>query len=188
MVIQGAYLYLGIVWRGLAGEVFPPGTTEAHSRQFLTLRLIQAAVWITTIVLFLTWVRRVQRRAEALTGPETGGSRCGTLAAFLVPGLNLVGPVRLMSVLGHATGTRPPARQSRVPWWIGWWWALVLAAALAHGLTTGLAADWSRPLDLDGPMQLLVLAELLEIAAGVLAILLIRRITGHQEDLRRALR
>ncbi|MEX2223763.1 MAG: DUF4328 domain-containing protein [Candidatus Rokuibacteriota bacterium] len=188
MVIQGAYLYLGIVWRGLAGEVLPPGTIEAHSRQFLTLRRIQVAVWITTIVLFLAWVRRAQSRARALGGPRAGGSRWGTIAAFLVPGPNLVGPVRLMSALWHDSGLRPAAPRGRGPWWVGWWWALVLAAALAHGLTTGFAADWSRPLDLGGPMQLLLLAELVEIAAAVLAILLVRRITGRQEDQAQALR
>jgi hypothetical protein len=63
---------------------------------------------------------------------------------------------------------------------------LTVGAALGHGLAAGLAADPLRPLDLGGPMQLLVLAELLEIAAAAVAILLIRRVTGRLEDLRRA--
>lgn len=181
MVIQGVYLYLGIVWHGLAGEFLAPGGIEAHIRQFLALRRIQAVVWIATIVLFLVWVRRAQNRAEALGGPVVVDSGWATIAVFLIPGLNLVRPVRLVSALWQAGDPRG-APHGRVPRWVRWWWALVLAAALAHGLAAGLAADRSRPLDLGGPMQLLVLAELLEIAAAVLAILLVRRITGRQED------
>ncbi|MGH7384480.1 MAG: DUF4328 domain-containing protein [Candidatus Rokuibacteriota bacterium] len=183
MVIQGAYLYLGLIWHELAGELLPPGAVETHGRQFLALRRIQVVAWIVTVLLFLAWLRRAQ---EGTRSPA-GGSGWGTIAAFLVPGPNLVRPVRLVSALWHDSGIRPEAPRGRVPWWIGWWWALVLAAALAHALAAGLAADRSRPLDLGGPLQLLLLAEIVEIAAAVLAILLVRRITDRQEDRRRAL-
>ncbi|MGH7414886.1 MAG: DUF4328 domain-containing protein [Candidatus Rokuibacteriota bacterium] len=180
MVIQGAYLYLGMVWHGLAGELLPPGAIETHGRQFLALRRIQAVAWLATILLFLVWLRRAQDLARS---PD-GGSGWGTIAAFLVPGPNLVRPVRLVSALWHDSGPRRAAPRGRVPWWVGWWWALVLAAALAHALAAGLAGDQARPLDLGGPMQLLLLAEVLEIAAAVLAILVVRRITDRQEDAR----
>lgn len=142
MVIQGAYLYLGLIWHGLAGELLSPGAIEAHGRQFLALRRIQAAAWIVTILLSLTWLRRAR-----------GG-----------------GPWWVSC-----------------PWWVGWWWALVLAAGLTHALAAGLAVDRSRPLDLGAPLQLLLLAEILEIAAAVLAILLVRWITDRRGDRGRAL-
>jgi hypothetical protein len=56
--------------------------------------------------------------------------------------------------------------------------ALAAAAALAHGLAAGLAADPLRPLDLGAPLTLLVLGALLEIAAAALGILLVRRVTA----------
>lgn len=59
---------------------------------------------------------------------------------------------------------------------------LTVVAALAHALAAALAADRMRPLDLGGPMQLLILGALLEIAAAVLAIVLVRRITRRLED------
>jgi hypothetical protein len=48
---------------------------------------------------------------------------------------------------------------------------------VVHGVAASLAADRLRPLDLGGPMQLLLLAEILEIAAAALAIVLVRRVT-----------
>jgi hypothetical protein len=137
MVIQGAYVYLGMIWHGLAGQSLAPGAIETHGRQFLVLRRIQIATWIVAGGVFLTWLRRARQAPRAPGGSGTAASRRGRrTGAFLA---------------GSA-----------------------LAAALAHGLAAALAADRLRPLDLGGPMQLLVLAGLLEIAAAVLAIVLVR--------------
>jgi hypothetical protein len=62
---------------------------------------------------------------------------------------------------------------------------LAIAAALAHGLAAALATDPLRPLDLGGPMQLLMAALLLEIAAAAVTILLVRRITARLTQERR---
>lgn len=150
MVIQGAYVYLGMIWHGLAGESLAPGAIEAHGRQFLALRRIQIATWIVAASVLLAWLRRARQTARALGDPEAAaGSRERRMAPLLA--------------------------------------GLTLAAALAHGVAAAMAADRLRPLDPGGPMQLLVLAALLEIAAAVLAILLVRRITARLDDRRRTL-
>jgi len=136
MVIQGAYVYLGMIWHGLAGESLAPGAIETHGRQFLALRWIQLATWIVTVAVFLVWLRH----ARALGSFETRAAGWEPLRVFFLPGV-------------------------------------ALGAALAHGLAARLAADRLRPLDLGGPMQLLLLAEILEIAAAVLAIVLVGRVT-----------
>lgn len=150
MVIQGAYVYLGMIWHGLAGESLAPGAIEAHGRQFLALRRIQIATWIVTATVCLAWLRRARQTARALGDPEAAAGRRERRTAPLLAGL-------------------------------------ILAAALAHGLAASMAADRLRPLDLGGPMQLLLLAALLEMATAVLAILLVRRITARLEDRRRTL-
>ncbi|HSE03033.1 MAG TPA: hypothetical protein VLK35_02670 [Methylomirabilota bacterium] len=147
IVIQGAYVYLGLIWHGLAGESLAPGAIETHGRQFLALRRIQVATWIGTGVAFLLWLRRARETARALDGAAV---RWGWLGVLVLPGLTV-------------------------------------AAALAHALAAALAADRLRPLDLGGPMQSLVLGALLEIAAAVLAIVLVRRITRDLEERRREL-
>lgn len=146
MVIQGAYVYLGMVWHGVAGESLAPGAIEEHGRQFLVLRWIQISVWTATVAAFLAWRRRARQSARALGDSAAARIRWGPVAALLA-----------------------------------------LAAAAAHALAAGLAADPMKPLDLGGPMQLLLLAEILEIAAAVLGILLVRRVTGRLDARRRAL-
>ena len=145
MVVQGAYVYLGLVWHGLAGEALAPGTLAEHGRQFLVLRSIQVAMSIAAATTFFVWLGRARRLARA-PGADTRAAARLRVAAALLAG----------------------------------------AAALAHGLAAGLADHPLRPLDLGGPMQLLVAALLLEIGAAAVTILLVRRITtGLAEGRRR---
>lgn len=141
MVVQGAYVYLGMVWHGLAAESLAPGAIEEHGRQFLALRWIQLATWGVTATTVLTWLGRARQAARARGRSVAAAGRWGPAAA------------------------------------------VVTLAAVAHGLAAGLATDPLRPLDLGGPMQLLLLAALFEIAAAVLMILLVRRVTSRLDEM-----
>jgi hypothetical protein len=132
MLIQGAYVYLGMVWHGLAEEALPPGTLEAHRRQFLALRWFQVGAWVAIAAAGLAWLQQVHRR-----GRPRSGRRGSPL--------------------------------------IAWWGILAAAATLGQLAVAILAADRFTPLDLGGPMQLLLVAELAEIGAAVLAIVLVGR-------------
>lgn len=44
MVIQGAYIYLGMVWHGLAKEFLPGTSLAEHARQFRILRYLQGVI------------------------------------------------------------------------------------------------------------------------------------------------
>lgn len=180
MVIQGVHIYLGMVWHGLAGEALPRGTVEAHGRQFLALRRIQAVTWTATIALFLAWLHQARQRARPLGEPRPALREL--IIAFLVPGPSLIRPVRIVGALWHAGASRRAAPVARFPLWVRWWWGLVVAAALGHLAVAIFAADRSKPLDLGGPMQLLLLAELAEIGAAVMAVVVVRRIADRQEE------
>ena len=141
MTIQGAYIYLGMIWHGLAGRTLPPGAIEEHARQLLILRGIQMAAWLAIGVLVVIGLTRA--RATTAAG---AGVRWSPLARVVV--------------------------------------VLAAAAGLAHGLALSLAADPLRPLDLGGPLQLLMVGALLEIATAATAIPLVRRVTARLEDRR----
>jgi hypothetical protein len=145
MVIQGAYIYLGLVWHGLARE-FLPGTSLAElARQFRMLRYLQGVVWLLTAMLSAVWFHRVRRDRRALDGAHSDGQGGAGLA---------------------------------------WCWALLLTAFGAE-LVAALLAGGAR-LDLGGPMQMLILAQCLQIAGAVVGIVLVRRITRRLEAVREA--
>jgi hypothetical protein len=71
VVIQAAYVYLAMIWHGLAGESLAPGAIEAHGRQFLALRRIQISTWIATVAVFLISAGHARQRGRwAARRPE----------------------------------------------------------------------------------------------------------------------
>jgi hypothetical protein len=145
MVLQGAYVFLGMVWHAMALEVLPPGSFASHGRQFRVIRLLQGGAWIATVAVGIVWLSRAARR----TGEPAGARRGG-------PGAGIV-------------GTRRPGR------WVAWCLGSLAAAGLGEALAAGLAGSAGTPLDLSGAMQVLIVAQLLEIAAAVLGIVVVRR-------------
>jgi len=80
MVIQGAYIYLGMVWHGLAREFLPDTSVAEHARQFQMLRYLQAVAWLLTAMLAAVWFRRVRRIPRALDGVHSDGQGRAGLA------------------------------------------------------------------------------------------------------------
>ena len=80
MVIQGAYIYLGMVWHGLAREFLPGTGLAEHARQFRILRYLQGVVWLLTAILSAVWFHRVRRNRRALDGEHPGGQGGAGLA------------------------------------------------------------------------------------------------------------
>jgi hypothetical protein len=80
MVIQGAYIYLGMVWHGLAKEFLPGTGLAEHARQFQMLRYLQAVVWLLTAILSAVWFHRVRRIPRALDGAHSDGQGRAGLA------------------------------------------------------------------------------------------------------------
>jgi hypothetical protein len=80
MVIQGAYIYLGMVWHGLAKEFLPSTSLAEHARQFRILRHLHGVVWLLTAILSAVWFHRVRRDRRALDGEQSGAQGGAGLA------------------------------------------------------------------------------------------------------------
>lgn len=173
MVIQGCYTYLGLVWHGLAGEFLPGEGLARHARQFRALRYLQGAGWAVTALVFASWLYRIHLDLKALGRTGLRYSPRQAALSLFIPGFNLVRPFLAVRAIWAAG---EPAFHAGTPPWVAWWWALLLAASGAE-VVVAAAGD---PLDLGGPMQALVLAQGFEIAAAVLGIVLVRRITQRQ--------
>jgi hypothetical protein len=96
MVIQGIYIYLGMVWHGLAREFLPGTSLAEHARQFRILRYLQGGVWLLTAILAAVWFRRVRRDRQGGAGLAWGCALllAAALGAELIAAL-LAGGARL---------------------------------------------------------------------------------------------
>jgi hypothetical protein len=182
-VLLGVRTFLERVWFGLAGYFIREGTLSQHAGQIEVARLAQALVWIAVAVAFLRWMHRAYRNLPALGAERLRYSPRWAVGAFLVPVLNLVHPYQVVSELWRESHLDSAAARSAVPLGlVRWWWILFVASVLADPVIGRLAEAATGRLDAGGRLELLVLGEMAEIAAAVLAIVIVTRVTRLQEE------
>lgn len=133
-------------------------------------------VYLTTaaIVLFLVWFSRSRRNAQVLSPGAFTGSGAWAVIAWLIPVVNLWVPRGLVLEVQRASsvGTTVRGRDEVLVnvWWAAWAGHTVLSAASQLGGGTS--------------MPLLVVTEVLELAAAALVVFVIQRITALQSRAR----
>jgi hypothetical protein len=172
LAIQGLLILVQAVWLAAAGQVFAGAEPGRVAGELASLRLVQAASWVSAAVLGAAWLHRAHRTLAALGASSVRSARVA-LRACLLPGVNLVRIPSVVAGLWRASGAE--AARASVSAWVGWWWALCLAT-----LALDLAAlGW---LGLGGGLPLRVLAECTRIAAAVLTIVVVTRVERLLRD------
>jgi hypothetical protein len=178
IVLLGFYTLGQRIWMGL-GERLLAQPLEAHWQQIATARQLQGLVWLATAGLFLAWLHRAHANAIALGATRLRVSPRWAVGVFLVPVVNLVWPLLVVRDLWNASDPAAGAPEFRLSAWVGWWWALFVAASLLDPGIARLLQD-PRSLAVGGSTALLLAGQVLEIGAAVLAIVLVRRIAQRQ--------
>lgn len=183
-LLGGLVLLVERLWLRVAGYAQPGFLLADHVAQLDTLRLIQAALWVVTAVAFLAWVRRGYVSLAALGAPEPGYTPGWASAAFVVPVLNLLHAVTVIAGLwrGAAASAGRPESAGRASLWAGSWWGLLVAAFVLDPVPLRPLQGVLERLDLPGGFLSLVLAGVAEMAAGVLGIVLVLRISAAQRE------
>jgi hypothetical protein len=187
VVLLGFYTLGQRIWMGLADRVLLQ-PLEAHWQQIEVARRLQGLVWVVTAILFLAWVHRVYGSLVALGLTRLRFSPRWAVGVFLVPLVNLVWPFLVVRDMWNASerDVRPGASSLRTSPWIAAWWGLFVAASLVDPGPWRLVQD-PRSLAIGGSTVLLLVGQLVEIAAAVVAIVVVRTIGRRHDDVRRAL-
>jgi hypothetical protein len=184
LALQATFVFVELMWRAVAGldELRPLLAT--HVDQFRVLRLVQAGLWLVTAWAFIRWVDRAHRNLPAVGVTDLPDAR-GLPAAFLLPGPNLIRPVAVLGRLWNASDPRHPAgaawRQAPTPARVVWWWALLVAALTTDVTARALAFRSGGPLDFGLAMRVLVVAQLLAVAAAIVGIAVVLGVDRRQE-------
>lgn len=185
VVVVGVYTFLNRAWGALGGRLSPESTIAEHWAQIVMARRVQGLAWIVTAALFLAWLYSARQALAALGARGLRFSPGWTVGAFLVPGLNLVWAPQAVHDVWRASepgegGETRPWPDALAPWIVAWWGLLVLAT-LVDPLPRRLDPRALAEVTLGRPTLLLIGAQLLEIAAAVLAIVVVRAIGRRQE-------
>lgn len=186
LVIVGIYTFLERVWRGLSGRFLPGETLEAHWSQLEMLRRVQGVAWLVTAAVFLWWLHRAYRNLRALGAEDLGFTPRSALSAFFVPVLNAIVPFRVVRELWNASdpSAAPPAveRARSTSPWVGWWWGVFLASVALDPSVFRLVSHAMERFTV-GSTVVLVLAQLLEMAAAILAMVVVWTVSQGQEEI-----
>jgi hypothetical protein len=177
-----------------SGASIPPAQAEAQDGRLRLLGVIEITLGLAAGIALLAWVYRASRNAHALGAEGMAYSPGWSLGWFFVPLANLVMPYRVLRELWKAStpGAGTHWRQAPVSSILGAWWAACLARAIIQYSPWPVVTGHWRLADiaslgqfwLDGLWQFswgLLIAEVVGVAADVLTIVVIVRISDLQE-------
>ncbi|MEU9447495.1 DUF4328 domain-containing protein [Streptomyces sp. NPDC048277] len=129
-------------------------------------------------IVYLSWFQRVRANAQVLDPLRQSKSPGWAIGGWFVPVVNLWYPRRITLDIWDASSPWGTTRSHTL---VNAWWTLWLAALVADPLaTTGDDVEGAAQLR-DGALRL-ILSDSLDIAAAVLAILVVVRLTRMQHE------
>lgn len=186
-IVTGAQYYS--LWSRVGEEgLHTVGLEEAEGveRLYSLAGVIQTVTFLMCAIVFILWFRQMRENAELFAPDAHSKARHWVVWGWILPVVSLWFPRRIALDIGTASELRPglpDAPRTPVNLVNAWWTVWICDTTLSN-----LAAQFARRVEEAGPVKAVVgltmAADLLDIAAGVLAILVVRRLTRMQ--LRRA--
>jgi serine/threonine protein kinase len=177
--------------RALTGD--PSGTGDLY----LWIGAIQAGWFVVTAGLWLAWFRRAYLNLPALGARRLRFRPWWAVGAWLLPVFSLFRPKQVLNDVWRASDPDLPPdqadtwRRRPVAELLGWWWLAFLASVLVRSITTeavhaaadfmllGLLPEQFDRFQASAGMQ--VVADLLTVVCGLLALRVVRRTTARQD-------
>ena len=184
---------LDLVNRAIAGERFTLDEAQRVEDRVGTTAIVYTIAYILSAITFLLWYSRAYRNTIALGVQNPRYGTRWAVAYWFLPIVNLFRPKQVMNDIWRGSDpSLPPSaaswRARRVPLLLAWWWAAWLISNFVANISirTSLRADPLRPsLDsLRTEAIAYVAADVTDVVAGILAILVIRKVTARQEERR----
>jgi hypothetical protein len=146
--------------------------------------VVQLLTLIVTGIFWLIWQHRGQANLVAARVSGLRFTPGWAVGWWFVPFANLVKPFQTMRELWKASGGEEDWRHSRTWPVIGWWWAAWLTAGLLGRIGGALVGGATTLETVRSGSRVLLLNELVVLAAAIQAILLIRSVMDRQRRLR----
>jgi hypothetical protein len=164
----------------------------------LGVGIVQALWFLVSAILFLAWFRRAYTNLPPLGARRLRYRPWWTLGAWVLPVFSLFRPKQLLNDIWRASDADLPPdmgdgwHRRPVTSLLAWWWMTFLVSILVRSITTesvhaaasvmtlGLLPSQLDRFQASADMQ--VLADLLTVLAGLLALRVVRRTTLRQEQ------
>jgi hypothetical protein len=190
-VLLGLYVVLMLIDSLVAGLCTAMPSLEDDLLLVIVKALLlfaECVVYLSTGVLFMIWFRRVRRNLDAagVTSLQNKPREC--VWGFINPITFLYQPIVIAEEIWKSTTPLviDPLVWKRLkgPALLFWWWLLFISGALADQFVRGQSRALkgnAEVIDVVNLHYAMLAANVLSIAATVLAILVVRKLTARQE-------
>lgn len=144
--------------------------------------LLQMLTFLAAGIVFLIWFRRVRRNAEVFDAYAHSMRPGWAIGGWFVPIGNLWLPHRVASGTWTASSPGGSNRPATSRGLLHAWWAVLLCSEIFSRYTGRIYTDAEERNEILNAFDLGMAADALDIAAAVLAILFVRRLTAMQGE------
>lgn len=154
---------------------------------YVLVALLHIVIFVITAVLFLMWLHRVYRNLPALGAQSMETTPGWAVGYFFIPFANLVKPFHVVREIWNKSDPQAETLEgfgsysSGTPALVGWWWAFWIIANVSARIADRIAGDSETVGGMILAARLGIAADVLFLVAGVLAILVVRKIDERQE-------
>ncbi|MBL1081359.1 DUF4328 domain-containing protein [Streptomyces actinomycinicus] len=182
------------VWAGLgeidvAGDIADGATgggivdrADRADTFYSAAGVLQTAALLATGIVYLCWVWRVRVNAEVFNPGGHSKSRGWTIGGWFCPVVNLWFPRRIVLDIWDSSAAWAKRPGHAI---VNFWWALWIVSLLAGRVAARLSARAETAAEIRDAARQMLYADVLDIGAAVLAVLVVLKITRMQH--RRAL-
>jgi Domain of unknown function (DUF4328) len=169
-------------------DVITPDELDSSDLRQALVALVQTAVFIFAVVMFIRWFKRAYENLRALGLTDLRFRVGWTIWGWFVPILNLWRPKQIANDIwrGSDTDAPPPAtdedwRSRPVPVVFQFWWAGFVILSFLYNTAFRLSVRADEIPEFEDAAVAYLFADSLSAITGVLAVLVVRRTTERQE-------
>lgn len=162
-------------------------TVDASDLRAGLAALAQLVLFIATVVAFLAWFFRAYRNLARIGAAGLRYRPGWSIGAWFVPILNLFRPKQIANDVWRASDPELPGNQG-LAWrnrpvsaLLHWWWALWLISSVAGNASNRAYLAAGTIDEQQSATQAAIAADALYVITAILAILVVRAVTGRQE-------
>ncbi|MFJ8106987.1 DUF4328 domain-containing protein [Streptomyces sp. NPDC096132] len=196
MLARAAAILLGLVvatdlfalWAGsfmldVSDEVYlgsGVGRIDRADRVYRAAGIAQTVALVATVVVYLCWFHRVRVNAEVFRPDGHSKSRGWAIGGWFTPIVNLWYPRRITLDIWDASSPGAPWDRPRSHTLVNVWWTAWILSLLADRAGSRMYDRAETATELGNAVRQLMFADGIDLAAAVLAILVVLRLTAMQ--------
>ena len=167
-------LEIGLMDRLIAGEDVSDAALSADDDRQAIVGLVQSALYIACIVVFIRWLHRAYKNLDAVAPTQRRHGTGWAIGGWFVPVLNLWRPKEIINDIWRSGGTVPPA-------WLAWWWgAFLVTGWISNFAVRSLGGD-DTPQEFRESALAYAVSDGLDVPMALLAIFVAVKVTQRIE-------